>query len=48
MEVLMTELCLHIKIYLGYFPGRLEYAKIGKTMRLTFSVPVPKVVEVTP
>ena len=36
MEVLMTEPCLHIKIYLDYFPGMLKYAKIGKTMRLTF------------
>ena len=42
----MIELCLHIKIYLEYFPGRLKYAKLGKSMCLKFSVPVPKVVEV--
>ena len=39
-------LLLYVKIYLDYFPGRLEYAKLGKSMPLTFWVPVPKVVEV--
>ena len=32
----MIELYLHIKIYLDYFPGRLKYAKLGKSARLTF------------
>ena len=36
------------KIYLDYFPGRLKYAKLGKSMCLTFWVPEPKVVEVIP
>ena len=44
----MIELYLHVKIYLDYFPGRLKYAKLGKSTPLTFWVPVPKVVEVIP
>ena len=24
------------KIYLDYFPGKLQYAKLGKSMHLTF------------
>ena len=44
----MIELYLHVKIYLGYFPGRLKYAKLGKSTRLTYWVPAPKVVEVIP
>ena len=44
----MIELYLNIKIYLNYFPGRLKYATLGKSARLTFCVPVPKVVKVTP
>ena len=43
----MTELYLHIKIYLDYFPGRLKHAELGKPMRLIW-VSVPKVVEVIP
>ena len=39
----MIELYLHI-----YFPGRLKYAELGKSTRLTFYVPVPKVIEITP
>ena len=42
----MIELNLHIKIYLDYFPGRLKYAELGKSTRLTVSVPVLKVVEI--
>ena len=38
----MIELYLQIKIYLNYFPGRLIYAELGKSTRLTFWVPVPK------
>ena len=34
------------KKYLDYFLGRLKNAELGKSMRCTFSVPVPKVVEV--
>ena len=45
---LMIELYLHIKFYLDYFPGRLKYAELGKSTRLTFSVPVPNLVEVIP
>ena len=44
----MTELYLHIKMFLDYFPGRLKYAELGKSAHLTFCVPVPKVVEVIP
>ena len=44
----MIELYLHIKNYLDYFPGRLKYAEIGKSTRLAFYVPVPKVIEITP
>ena len=44
----MIELYLHIKIYLDYFPGKLKYAKFGKSLHLIFLVPVPKVVEVIP
>ena len=40
----MIAFYLHIKIYLNYFPGRLKYAKLGKSTRLA----VPKAVEVTP
>ena len=36
-----------LKIYLDYFPGKLKDAKLGKSTRLTFWVPVPKV-EVVP
>ena len=43
---LMIELYLHTKIYLDYFPRRLKYAELGKSMNLTFWDPVPKVVEV--
>ena len=32
----MIELHLHIKIYLHYFPGRLKYPELGKSMHLTF------------
>ena len=35
-------------MYLDYFPRRLKYAELGKSMRLKFSVPVLKVVEVIP
>ena len=44
----MIELYLHIKNYLDYFPGRLKYAELGKSTRLTFYVPLPKVIEITP
>ena len=44
----MIELYLDIKIYLDYFPRRLKYAELGKSVHLTFSVPLPKVVEVIP
>ena len=44
----MIGLHLHIKIYLDYFPGRLKYAELVKSMCLTFGVPVSKVVEVIP
>ena len=44
----MIELYLHIEIYLEYFPGRLKYAELGKSTRLTFWVPVPKVAEFIP
>ena len=44
----MIELYLHIKIYLDYFPRRLKYAELGKSMHLKFSVPVLKVAEVIP
>ena len=43
----MIELYLHIK-NLEYFPGRLKNAELGKSMRLTFWVPVLKVVEFIP
>ena len=46
LESLTIELYFHLKIYLYYFPGRLKYAELGKSTRLTFWVPVPKVVEV--
>ena len=48
LESLMIELYLHIKIYLDCFPGRLKYAKLGKSTCLTFWVPVLKVVTVIP
>ena len=48
LETLMIELYLHIKIYLDCFPGRLKYAKLGKSTCLTFWVPVLKVVKVIP
>ena len=32
----MIELHLHIKTYLDYFPGRLKYAELGKSICLTF------------
>ena len=48
LESLMIELYLHIKIYLDYFLGRLKYADFEKLTRLTFWVPLPKVVEVLP
>ena len=48
LESLMIELYLHIKIYLDCFPGRLKYAKLGKSTCLTFWVPVLKVVKVIP
>ena len=44
----MIELYVHIKNYLDYFPRRLKHAELGKSMRLKFSVPVLKVVEVIP
>ena len=43
----MIELYLH-KIYLDYFLGRLKYADFEKLTRLTFWIPLPKVVEVLP
>ena len=36
LEGLMTEVYVHIKIYLHYFPERLINAKLGKPTRLTF------------
>ena len=48
LESLMIELYLHIKIYLDCFPGRLKYAKLGKSTCLTFWVSVLKVVKVIP
>ena len=42
----MIELYLYTKIYLDYFPGRLKYAELGKSTRLPFWVPVPRVVKV--
>ena len=36
MDILMIELYLYIKIYLGYFPGRLKLAEPGKSAGLTF------------
>ena len=47
-QSLMIELSLHIKNYLDYFPGRLKYAELGKSTRVTFLVPVTTIVEVTP
>ena len=44
----MIEIYLYIKIYLDYFPGRLKYVEFGKSTRLTFCVPVPKLAEVIP
>ena len=44
----MIEIYLYIKICLDYFPERLKYAELGKPTRLTFLVPVAKVVEVIP
>ena len=44
----MIELYLHVKIFLDYFPGRPKYTELGKSMRLTFWIPVPKVVEIIP
>ena len=44
----MSELYLHIKVYLDYFPRRLKYDKLGKSTRLKFWVPVPKFVEFIP
>ena len=44
----MIELYLQVKRYLDYFPGTLKYAKLRSSSRLTFWVPVPKVVEVIP
>ena len=46
LQSLMIELYLHLKMYLNSFPRKLKYAKLGKSTRLTFLVPVPKVVEV--
>ena len=46
LESEIIEAFLNTKIYLNYFPGRLKYVKLGKSTRLTFSVPKPKVVEV--
>ena len=48
LESLIIELYLHIKIYLKYFTGRLKYAKLEKSTRLRFWVPVLKAVEVLP
>ena len=36
LESLMIELCLRIKIYLGYYPGRLKYVELVKSTRLKF------------
>ena len=44
----MTELYVHINIFLDYFSRTLKTAKRGKSTRCTFSVPVPNVVEVIP
>ena len=44
----MIELSLYLKIYLDCFPGRLKLAELGKSTRLTFSVPVPKAIQVIP
>ena len=44
----MIELYSCIKIYLDYFQGRLKWVKLGKSTRLTFWVPVSKIVEVIP
>ena len=35
-------------IFFNSFPGRLKYAELGNSLRLTFWVPVPKVIEVIP
>ena len=43
----MIELYLHIKNYLDYFPERPKYTEFEKSSRLTFWVPVAKVVAVT-
>ena len=32
----MNELYIHLKIYPDFFPGRLKYAELGKSTRLTF------------
>ena len=48
LERLTIELYLYIKICLDYFPGRLKYAKLRKSMHLTFWVLVTKFVEVIP
>ena len=48
LESLMIELYLYLKIYLDYFPGRLKYTDLGKSIHLTFWAPVPKVAEVIP
>ena len=42
----MIELYLLMKIYLGYFPGKLKYAELGKSTRIRFTV--PKIVKVIP
>ena len=44
----MIEIYLYRNIYLAYFPERLKYAELGKPTRLTFLIPVAKVVEVIP
>ena len=44
----MIKLYAHLKIHLYYFPGRVKYAELGKSTRLIFWVPVPKVVEIIP
>ena len=44
----MIEICLPIKTYLDYFPGRLKYAELGNPTQFKFSIPVPKVVKVIP
>ena len=36
LESLMIELYLYMKIYLSYFPGRMKYVELGKSMPLTF------------